>query len=98
MFWVYILRCADGTLYVGHTTDILRREQDHNEGRGGRYTASRRPVRMVYSERHVTLESACARERQLKRWTIVKKQALIGGDMKQLKRLSERRGRSTPHR
>jgi len=86
MFWVYILRCADGTLYVGHTTDILRREQAHNEGRGGRHTASRRPVRMVYTERHVTLESACARERQLKRWTAAKKQALIAGDMKQLKR------------
>ena len=60
MFWVYILRCADGTLYVGHTTDILRREQAHNEGRGGRHTASRRTVRMVYTERHITLESACA--------------------------------------
>jgi len=41
---------------------------------------------MVYTERHVTLESACARERQLKRWTAAKKQALIAGDMKQLKR------------
>ena len=63
--WVYhsSLR-AIGTLYVGHTADILRRERDHNEGRGGRYhRLVDDPLRMVYSERHVTLESACARER-----------------------------------
>ena len=93
MFWVYILRCADGTLYVGHTTDISRRERDHNEGRGGRHTASRRPVRLLYTEPHDTLETACARERQLKRWTTAKKEALIAGDVKKLKRLAERRRR-----
>ena len=98
MFWVYILRCADGTLYVGHTNDILRRQQDHNEGRGGRHTAARRPVRMVYTERHVTLESACDRERQLKQWTVAKKQALIAGDVKKLKRFAQRREQRPSHR
>jgi putative endonuclease len=84
---VYILRCADGALYVGHTTNLVQRERQHNEGRGGQYTASRRPVCLVYSESHSTLESACAREKQLKRWTAGKKEALIAGDLTLLKQL-----------
>ena len=47
---VYILQCADGTLYTGWTTDLERRLQAHNSGRGARYTRGRRPVRLVYSE------------------------------------------------
>jgi putative endonuclease len=66
---VYILRCGDNSLYVGRTANIELREQTHNEGRGGTYTALRRPVRLLYSERHGTVEEAIARERQLKRWT-----------------------------
>ena len=88
MVWVYLLRCSDGTFYVGHTSDPLAREKAHNEGRGGPYTALRRPVRVVYSERCGSIESAVARERQLKRWTKAKKLALINGDLKKLKQLS----------
>ena len=91
MPWVYILRCSDDTLYVGHTTDLASREQTHNEGRGGRYTAQRRPVTIVYSERHDSAQSALARERQLKRWTTVKKEALVTGDRRTLKRVSRSR-------
>ena len=87
MHWVYILRCADGSLYIGHTAEPIDREGAHNEGRGGTYTARRRPVRLVYSEPHDLLSAAIARERQLKRWTRAKKEALIAGDFGALKRL-----------
>ena len=93
MVWVYLLRCSDGTFYVGHTSDLLAREQAHNEGRGGIYTALRRPVRVVYSEPYKLIESAVARERQLKRWTKAKKLALISEDRKRLKELTRRHHR-----
>jgi predicted GIY-YIG superfamily endonuclease len=87
MPFVYIVRCADGSLYVGHTDDLSRREQTHNEGRGARLTAARRPVVMVYAEEHSTSHGAIARERQLKGWTRAKKEALVAGDLALLKRL-----------
>ena len=85
MPWVYIVRCVDRTLYVGHTDDIHSREKTHNEGGGARYTARRRPVRLVYSEPRSSIEEAIERERQLKRWTTRKKEALIVGDSAALK-------------
>ena len=93
MPFVYILRCRDGTLYVGHTEDLAAREATHNEGGGAGYTAARRPVKLVYSEVHSTMESAVRRERQLKRWSAQKKEALITGDLRTLKSLSKRRNR-----
>jgi putative endonuclease len=50
MAFTYILRCADDTLYVGHTENLASRERTHNDGKGAKYTAARRPVRMVYAE------------------------------------------------
>jgi predicted GIY-YIG superfamily endonuclease len=94
MAWVYILRCADASLYVGHTDDLDGRERTHNEGRGGSYTASRRPVRVICSERMQSLADARRRERQLKRWSGQKKEALVAGDAAELKRLSRRRIRT----
>ena len=52
MHYVYLLRCADNSLDVGETANLQTREQHHNEGRGSSYTAKRRPVRIVYAERH----------------------------------------------
>jgi len=94
MSFTYILRCADGTLYVGHTDDLAIREQTHNEGKGAKYTAVRRPVRVVYAEGHASVESAVAREHQLKRWSREKKEALIRGDRTALDWLSHRRAAS----
>ena len=93
MAWVYILRCSDSSLYVGYTDDLEARERTHNEGRGGMYTAARRPVRVVYSERFETVDEARTRERQLKGWSGLKKEALVEGDVAELKRLSGRHGR-----
>lgn len=95
MAFTYILRCADDTLYVGYTEDLASREQTHNEGKGAKYTAARRPVRMVYAEEHRSAESAIARERQLKRWTHKKKEALILNDHAALRVLGRRRPKST---
>jgi predicted GIY-YIG superfamily endonuclease len=91
MPFVYILRCSDKTLYVGHTDDLGVRERVHNEGFGARHTAARRPVRLVYSEGHDSMESVLARERQLKRWSAKKKESLIASDLSALKLLSRRR-------
>ena len=62
MAFTYILRCADDTLYVGHTENLASRERTHNDGQGAKYTAARRPVRMVYAEEHSSAQSAIARE------------------------------------
>jgi len=88
--FVYIARCADGSLYIGHTDDLSAREQTHNEGHGARYTATRRPVRIIYSEQFPSIKSAMARERQLKGWTTTKKEALVGKDTARLKGISSR--------
>jgi predicted GIY-YIG superfamily endonuclease len=97
MQWIYILRCSDGSLSVGHTDNVAAGEARHNEGHASRYTSRRRPVKVVYTERHVCRKSAIARERQLKRSTAYKKEALIAGDLQALKSLSMRRGRSRSH-
>jgi predicted GIY-YIG superfamily endonuclease len=94
MPFTYIVRCSDDTLYVGHTSDLAAREQTHNDGKGAKYTAARRPVRIVYAEEHASLESAIARERQLKRWSKEKKEALVRGDSSALRSLSHRTPRS----
>ncbi len=88
---VYILRCADGSYYVGLTEDLQSRENAHNNGRGSKYTFLRRPVKMVYSESCDSLEKAIGRERQLKRWSRTKKKALIVGDAARLQQPSKRR-------
>ena len=91
MHHVYILRCADGSYYVGTTRDLASREGAHNDGRGAKHTFLRRPVELVYSEPFETLKAADKREHQLKGWTRAKKEALIAGDLDRLKQPSRRR-------
>ena len=78
MHFVYIVRCADGTLYTGYARDPRRRVNVHNNGRGARYTAGRRPVCLVYSEAFESRGNALKREHELKRWRRAKKERLIG--------------------
>jgi putative endonuclease len=75
--FVYILECADGSYYTGWTTDLDRRVAAHNAGRGGRYTRSRRPVKLVYWEEHTDRRSAQRRELALKQLPRARKLALI---------------------
>jgi predicted GIY-YIG superfamily endonuclease len=90
-YFVYIVRCADDSLYIGHTSNVEERVKVHNDGQGALWTACRRPVLLVYQEQHSSEPSAIARERQLKRWTHAKKLALINGDRATLKSLAKRR-------
>ena len=86
MWFVYILRCSDNSLYVGETDNVELRLARHNQGRGSSFTACRTPVRLVFTETHCSREDALVRERQVKRWTRAKKEALIAGDHAALKR------------
>lgn len=65
--YVYIVRCADNTLYTGWTFDVPRRLAEHNAGRGARYTRQRRPVELVYWERQPSRSAAMQRENEIKR-------------------------------
>ncbi|MCD8340782.1 MAG: GIY-YIG nuclease family protein [Clostridiales bacterium] len=81
-FYVYMARCADGTLYTGYTTDLSRRERAHNAGTGAKYTRSRRPVQLVWAEQCPDKSAALRREWAVKRLTRREKLALIaaGGE------------------
>jgi putative endonuclease len=83
-YFVYVLRCADDTLYAGSTNDLVAREAKHNAGRGAKYTAARRPVRVVYSEPCESRSAAQEREAQIKRWTRAKREALTAGRLELL--------------
>ena len=91
--YVYILRCRNGSYYVGSTRGALeKRVAEHNDGTHGGYTASRRPVELIFHEHFDRITDAIAAERRLKGWGRAKKQALIDGDMALLKALSRRKG------
>lgn len=91
MWYVYILRCADDTLYTGITTDISRRLKEHNRKKGGAYTRASLPVKIVYKEPYQTRSQVQRREAQIKRWTKKKKLALIEANKAELIKLSKSR-------
>ncbi len=73
----YILKCADNTLYTGWTTDLQKRLNAHNQGKGAKYTRSRRPVTLVYHEIFETKEEAMRREAAIKKLSRPQKERLI---------------------
>ncbi len=77
MFYVYLLKCADGTLYGGYTNDLEKRVQMHNAGKGAKYTKSRLPVSLVYCEAFEDKRAALSREWHLKRLSRKEKLELI---------------------
>lgn len=79
MYWVYILRCADGTLYTGTTDDVERRAAVHNSGKGAKYTRGRTPVTVVYREACPDKSAALRREWAVKRMSRAEKLRLIEG-------------------
>ncbi|WP_414902835.1 TrmH family RNA methyltransferase [Sphingomonas flavalba] len=84
-FHVYMLRCADGSYYTGQTDALDHRIAEHESGATGSYTATRRPVTLVWSEAFQTRDDARAAEARIKGWSRAKKEALIGGDWAGLK-------------
>jgi len=88
-YWVYILKCSDGSYYTGSTSDIEKRISEHNNGVLKGYTSKRRPVELVFSEYFEDVYNAISAERQIKGWKRAKKEALIKGDFKLLHKLAE---------
>lgn len=78
--YVYIVECADGTFYTGYTRDVKRRINEHNYGsRSAKYTRSRRPVKLIYTEEYSNISDALKREHQIKKLSRNQKKKLIAG-------------------
>ncbi|CAN5458876.1 GIY-YIG nuclease family protein [soil metagenome] len=92
MAHVYILRCADGSYYVGSTTDLTRRLWQHNEGLGAAYTRrpGRRPVELAWSCEFRRIEDAFAAEKQIQGWSRAKRESLMRGDFELLPGLAKK--------
>jgi putative endonuclease len=92
--YIYILQCADGSYYTGTARQGLeQRIEEHNAGHYGGYTATRRPVQLVFSQWFERITDAIAAERQIKGWSRAKKEALIRGDFDALPPLAKRRSK-----
>lgn len=90
--FVYIVRCSDNTLYTGWAVDVDKRVKVHNAGRGAKYTQTRRPVKLLYSEEFPTRADAMRRERAIKKLPRAKKLALTS------QRKTKAEGRKKPRR
>lgn len=87
--WVYILECADFSLYTGSTINLIKRIQQHKAGYGANHTKTRLPVTLVYFECFKGIYRAFIREKQIQGWSRAKKQALIEGNRHRLKEAAQ---------
>jgi putative endonuclease len=88
-FWVYILKCSDGSYYTGHTDNLDRRIAQHLNGEISTcYTFNRRPLELVFSQEFPAREEALDSEQQIKGWSRKKKEAMIRGDWVEVSRLA----------
>jgi LAO/AO transport system kinase len=94
-FFVYLLRCADGSDYVGQTDDLGMRLQQHGDGLIG-HTATRKPVELLWQGEFETREGAIAFERRIKGWSRAKKEALARGDWPAIQELARSRAGTNP--
>ncbi len=88
-FYTYLLCCADGKYYAGHTDNLEHRIAQHQSGMIGGYTQHRRPVELVWSAYFQTRYEALSAERQIKGWSRAKKEALIKGDWHKISQLAK---------
>ena len=93
-YWIYILKCADGSYYTGHTNNLEKRLVEHQTGEIPGYTSKRKPVTLVFCEEMQSRHDVFARERQIKGWSRKKKEALMKGDWNELSKLSK--GKKNP--
>ncbi|MCB0459693.1 MAG: GIY-YIG nuclease family protein [Flavobacteriaceae bacterium] len=94
IYYVYILECIDGTYYTGITSDLDQRLMEHISGKyTGSYTFNRRPVKLVFYSEFTDPGLAISKEKQIKKWSKLKKQALISGDYEALPNLAKKRFR-----
>jgi tRNA/rRNA methyltransferase len=87
-FHIYMLQCSDGSYYVGHTDNIDKRISEHLQGMISGYTKTRLPVKVVYTQDFGTRDEAIIAERQIKKWSRKKKEALIRNDWDSIIKLS----------
>jgi putative endonuclease len=91
MFHCYLLLCADGSYYCGHTDDMEKRFAEHESGLFKGYTYKRRPVKLVWNEAFQTRDDAKSAEQRIKGWSGAKKEALLAGDWDTISRLAKSR-------
>jgi len=90
--YVYILKCADGTYYTGVTSNLTKRFYEHNAGiHPDSYTFNRRPLKLVFYCEFTDINLAIEKEKQIKKWSKAKKEALINGDYDALVNLAKKR-------
>jgi len=90
-FYVYILKCSDGSYYTGHTDNIENRLSEHQAGNTTSYTQTRLPVTLMFMQDFGTRPEALEAEMKIKKWSRKKKEALIAQDWDLLKKLAHRR-------
>ena len=91
MAWMYILKCADDSYYVGSTKNLDLRLAQHQSGKGSRYTSGLLPVELVYGEEYDRVADAYAREKQVQNWGRSKREALINGNLEVLPPLAKKK-------
>ena len=96
MAHVYILRCGDGSYYVGSTRNLQVRMQQHATGKGAKYTSRRLPIELVWAQETASIAEAYAWEKKVQGWSRAKREALMRDDWDEIQRLSKRRG-GKPH-
>ena len=89
--YMYILKCKDNTFYVGSTTNLSMRIEEHKQGVGSKYTRKRLPITLVYYEECLSIKDAFLREKQVQGWSHKKREALINGYSMKLKLLSKKK-------
>ncbi|APA63599.1 GIY-YIG nuclease family protein [Maribacter sp. 1_2014MBL_MicDiv] len=87
--FMYILECSDGSYYTGSTKDLDKRIVEHQEGKGANHKRLRLPVKLVYVDEYLRIDSAFYREKQIQDWRREKKEALINGELGKLPGLAE---------
>ncbi len=90
MAWMYILRCRDGSYYVGSTRNLDLRIAQHMAGGGSKYTACRLPVKLIYGEEYDRVSEAYAREKQVQNCSRAKREALMSGNFDMLPALAKK--------
>ena len=89
-YYIYILLCSDNSYYIGFTNNLEERVLQHQNGvNSSSYTYKKRPIHLIYSEEFIDVKQAIEREKQLKKWSRAKKEALINNDLVKLKNLSK---------
>jgi len=89
--YVYMLRCGDGSYYVGSTRNLESRVWQHSTGLGGEYTSKRLPVTLVFAQEYERIDDAYAMEKRIQGWSRAKREALIEGRYNELPALSKKR-------